>query len=445
MQTIDSDNPEQKIPEVLVGQEPQLHKQTKGLMRTFSSLRQRNYRLFFFGQMISQIGTLMQTTALAWLVLVLTHNAFMLGLVGAIQFLPMMAFSLFSGVLTDRLPKRATLLFTQSFALLQAAILWILVVTGTIQIWQILLLTGLLGLTNSLDTTTRQAFVVEMVGSEGLPNAIALNSSLVNMARVLGPGLGGLLIAWLGVAPLFLLNTISFVAVIIGLFMLDQHTLHALPSQPIDAKKLNPFQSLNEGLSYVWHMPTVLLVTGLIGAIALFGVNFNVMLPLYASDVLHAGPIGFGLISSAYGVGALFSALWVAWGNNQPSIRSLLIAAFAFSMLEIAFALSPIHLIAFPLIAAVGFAQIVMTATANTTIQMVTPHYLRGRVISVYLLVYSGGMPLGNLFATGLATLFSTPISLLIGGILCLAAAIIGWLMRKPAEKSLAAFVATRP
>lgn len=445
MQPIDSGGPEPVIPEAISEQEQQAREQASGLLRTFSALRHRNYRLFFFGQMISQIGTWMQTTAQAWLVLELTHSALLLGLVGVLQYLPVMVFSLFGGVLADRFPKRTLLLVTQSVALVQASIMWLLVVTGTVQIWHILLLVALLGITNALDTPTRQAFVGEMVGREDLPNAIALNSSLVNMARVLGPGLGGVLIAWLDVAPLFLLNTISFIAVIIGLVMIDQRTLHALPARRTDDKKLSTFQSLREGLFYVWHMPTVLLVISVIGVIALFGINFNVMLPLFATDVFHAGPVGFGFISAAYGLGALFSALWVAWGNRKPSLRSLLIAAFAFSGLEIAFALSPFYTLSFPLIASVGFAQIVMTATANTTIQTVTPNSLRGRVISVYLLVYAGGMPLGNLLAGGLTTLFGAPISFLLGGIPCLVAAIVGWMMRAPAEKSLAESAATMP
>ena len=439
MQPIDSESLEQAIPEAVIGQEQQASAQAKGLLRTFIALRHRNYRLFFFGQMISLIGAWMQTTAQAWLVLELTHSALLLGLVGVLQFLPVMVFSLVGGVLADRLPKRTALLFTQSFALLQAVMMWTLVATGTVHIWHILLLAALLGLTNALDTPTRQAFVGEMVGREDLPNGIALNSSLVNMARVLGPGLGGVLIAWLGVAPLFLLNAISFLAVIIGLVMIDQRTLHALPGRRTDDKKLSTFQSLREGLFYVWHMPTVLLVIGVVGVIALFGINFNVMLPLFATDVFHAGPVGFGFISSAYGLGALFSALWVAWGNRKPSIRFLLIAAFAFSVLEIAFALTPFYILSFPLLAGVGFAQIVMTATANTTIQTVTPNALRGRVISVYLLVYSGGMPLGNLLAGGLTTLFGAPIAVLIGGIPCFVAALVGWMMRTSAEKSLVA------
>jgi len=437
MHPIDSSSQEQVMPEVLMGQEQQARVPARGLLRTFSALRHRNYRLFFFGQMISQIGTWMQTTAQAWLVLELTHSALLLGLVVVLQYLPVMVFSLFGGVLADRVPKRTLLLVTQSVALVQAAILWILVVTGTVQIWHIMLLAALLGITNALDTPTRQAFVGEMVGREDLPNGIALNSSLVNIARVLGPGLGGVLIALLGVAPLFLLNTISFIAVIIGLVMIDSRTLHALPGRRTDAKKLGTFQSVREGLSYVWHMPTVLLVIGVIGVIVLFGVNFNVMLPLFAADVFHTGPVGYGFISAAYGLGALFSALWVARGNHTPSIRSLLVAAFAFSVLEIAFALSHVYILSFPLLAGVGFAQIVMSTTANTTIQTVTPNHLRGRVISVYLLVYAGSLPLGNLLARGLTTLFGAPIAFLIGGSLCFVTAIIGWLLRKPAEKSL--------
>src|SRR6266536_482452 len=207
---------------------PQLEnqQQVNGLLRTFVALRHRNFRLFWFGQLISLIGTWMQSIGQAWLVLELTHSAWLLGVVGALQFLPVMLLSLFGGVLADRLPKRKVLLFTQSFAMLQAAVLWILVASGHIQVWEVLVLASLLGFTNSLDMPTRQAFVVEMVGREDLPNAIALKSSVFNMARIVVPGLGGLIIAWLGVAPLFLLNALSFIPVIIGLFLFDNSTLY---------------------------------------------------------------------------------------------------------------------------------------------------------------------------------------------------------------------------
>ncbi len=415
--------------------------QVKGLLRTFVALRHRNFRLFWFGQLISLIGTWMQSIGQAWLVLELTHSAWLLGVVGALQFLPIMLLSLFGGVLADRLPKRKVLLFTQSFAMLQATILWILVATGHIQVWEVLVLASLLGLTNSVDMPTRQAFVVEMVGREDLPNAIALNSSLFNMARVVGPGLGGLIIAWLGVAPLFLLNALSFIAVIIGLALIRMNDLYAPAKRSLsrgETPKQSMLQSLREGLTYVARTPSVLLVIVVIGVISLFGINFNVILPLFATDVLHSGALGFGLLSAAFGLGSLLSALWLAWGNRRPSIQHLLTGAFSFCILEIFFALSHLYLLSLVLIAGVGFAQIAFSATSNTTLQTVTPDYLRGRVMSVYMVVFAGSVPLGNLFTGGMAHLFGAPIALLVGASLSMIAAIVGWLLRSPAEKSLA-------
>src|SRR3984893_7969532 len=264
--------------------------QVKGLLRAFLALRHRNYRLFWFGQLISLIGTWMQSTAQAWLVLELTHSAWLLGIVGALQFLPVMFLSLFGGVLADRLPKRKVLLFTQSSAMLQAFILWILIATGQVQLWHVLVLASMLGLTNSLDMPTRQAFVVEMVGREDLPNAIALNSSLFNMARIVGPSLGGLIIAGLGVAPLFLLNALSFIPVIIGIALINMKQLHALVKHTDlvkDAPAKGTLQSLREGLAYVVHTPSILLIIAVVGIVSLFGINFNVVLPLFATDVLH--------------------------------------------------------------------------------------------------------------------------------------------------------------
>jgi MFS family permease len=411
--------------------------QTRGLGRTFLALRHRNYRLYFFGQMISQVGTWMQTTAQAWLVLQLTHSALLLGVVSLLQYLPVMMFSLYGGVLADRVPKRRLLLVTQSISLVQSAIMWLLVITGVVQVWHVLLLVALLGTTNVLDSPTRNAFINEMVGREDLPNAIALNSSLASMARVLGPGLGGVLIAWLGVAPLFLLNMLSFIAVIIGLFLIDTRTLYSLPGKRTDEKKSRPLQSVREGLSYSWHMPAVLLIICLIGGVGMFGMTLNVMLPLFATEVFHAGATGYGFIAAAYGLGALFSALWVAWGNRQPSIRFLLIAVFTFSTLEIAFALSPVYILAFPLLIGIGFAQLVVIATASTAVQTIVPNHLRGRVIGVFLLVYTGALPLGNFLAGALTTRLGVSTTFLLGGTLCHIVTITAWLLRQPAEKSL--------
>ena len=415
--------------------------QVRGVLRAFLALRHRNFRLFWTGQLISLIGTWMQTTGQAWLVLELTHSALLLGLVGALQFLPVLILSLFGGVLADRLPKRTVLRFTQSFATLQAFVLWILVATGEVRLWHVLVLASLLGLTNSVDMPTRQAFVVEMVGREDLPNAIALNSSLFNMARILGPGLGGLIIAWLGVAPLFLLNAVSFIPVIIGLFLIDKSTLYAqVKRTPAgkDAPGQSTLQSMREGLAYVARTPSILLIITVIGVVSLFGINFNVVLPLFATDVLHVGAVGFGFISSAFGFGSLCSALWLAWSNRRPGVTWLLYGIGIFCVLEILFALSHLYLLSLVLIAGVGFAQIAFSATANTIVQTVAPDRLRGRVMSVYMMVFAGSVPPGNLFTGGIAHLFSAPVALLAGAGLSLAAGVVAWTLRAPAEKSLA-------
>src|SRR6266852_4983825 len=235
MKTLTPDQGESSIPHVVNEQQ-----QVKGLLRTFIALRHRNFRIFWFGQLISLIGTWMQSSAM-----------------------------------------------------LQAFILWVLVATGTVQIWHILLLASLLGLTNSVDMPTRQAFVAEMVRREHLPNAVALNSSQFNMARILGPGLGGLLIAWLGIAPLFLLNAISFIAVIVGLALIHMKDLYAQAKRSTSQKvepKQSTLQSLREGLAYIARTPSVLLIIAVVGVISLFGINFNVVLPLFATAVLHSGP-----------------------------------------------------------------------------------------------------------------------------------------------------------
>jgi MFS family permease len=418
-----------------------VEQQTKGILRTFTALRHRNFRLFWTGQLISLIGTWMQTTGQAWLVLQLTSSAWALGIVGALQFLPVMLFALFGGVLADRLPKRKVLVLTQSFALLQAFVLWFLVLTGTVQLWHVYILAALLGITNSVDMPTRQAFAVEMVGREDLPNAIALNSSIFNMARIIGPGLGGLIIAWLGEAPLFLLNAVSFIPVIIGLTMIDIRQLHAQAKRAAIegyAPRQSTLQSLREGLAYTVRTPSVLLIITVIGAVSLFGINFNVTLPLFATEVLKAGPAGFGFISSAFGFGSLIAALWLAWGNKGPRLPHMLISAIAFSILEVFFAISHWYLLSLVLIAGVGAAQIALSAIANTTLQTVTPDHLRGRIMSVYMLVFAGTNPIGNLMTGGLAHLCGAPLTMLAGGGLSLIAAISGWMLRTSAEKSMA-------
>ena len=434
---------EQAVPERSLASERSARilppQQAHGLLRAFIALRHRNFRLFWFGQMISLIGTWMQTTGQAWLVLELTHSAWQLGVVGAIQFLPILLFSIFGGVFADRWPKRNVLLFTQSAAMIQAAVLWGLVASGQIQLWEIYVLALSLGITNSLDMPTRQAFVVEMVGRENLPNAVALNSSIFNLARIVGPGMGGLLIAFSGVTTLFLLNALSFIAVIIGLLMIRLDELHAVARRAgANDARTKTWQSLGEGMAYIRRTPSVLLIILVVGMVSLFGINFNVVLPIFATEVLNVGAIGYGLLSSAIGVGALLSALWIAWGNRQPTIRSLLINTLVFGVLLILFSISHIYPISLVLILLIGFAQIAFSALANTAIQSIAPDHLRGRVMSVYMAFFAGSTPIGNLLIGGLSLLGGPSVALLICAILALLSALGGWIWRKPAEQDFA-------
>ncbi|MBF6614610.1 MAG: MFS transporter [Chloroflexi bacterium] len=407
----------------------------KGLLRAFTSLRQRNYRLYWFGQMISFMGTTMQTIGQVWLVLVLTHSAWQLGLVGALQALPILLFSLFGGVFADRWPKRRVLLLTQAVSMIQAFLLWVLIATGTIQLWHLYILAMLLGLTNSLGRPASRAFVVELVGREDLPNAVALNSSLSTLARIVGPALGGIVIAASGVTMLFLLNALSFLPVIAGLALIKSHELHAQVLRPRSAgERQNTWQSLREGVDYVWKTPAVLLVILVVGLVLLFGSNFNVVLPLFATDVLHVGATGFGFLSAATGAGALLSALWLAWSNQQPTIRRVLIGMLIFGVLETVFALSHIYLLSLVLIASVGFTEEAFAMQAITVLQTVAPDHLSGRVMSVQVLFFDGSLPLGYLLMGWLSGLFGAPIAMLIGALLCLLVVGAGWMWRKPAE-----------
>jgi len=223
--------------------------------------------------------------------------------------------------------------------------------------------------------------------------------------------------------------------------LIDSSKLLAQVKQVTTAlHKPTTIQSLGEGLAYVIDTPEVLLIIAVIGTVSLFGINFNVVLPLFATDVLHSGATGFGFLSAAIGLGALLSALYLAWSNKRPNMMQMLLASLIFCILEAFFALSHWYVLSFLLIAAVGFVQVIFTTTANTTLQMVTPDYLRGRIMSVYMLVFAGSIPLGNLFTGGLAHLFGAPISLLAGAALSLIAAIIGWVLRAPAEKSIALY-----
>src|SRR5947208_682702 len=345
--------PERETPAIILPRPP-----GTGLLRALTSLRQRNFRLYWYGQMISLMGSGMQSIGQVWLVLELTHSAWQLGLVGALQALPVLLFSLVGGVFADRWPKRRVLLVTQVAAMIQALLLWALIATGTVQLWHLYVLALLLGLTYSLSKPASRSFVVEMVGREDLPNAIALNSSLSTLARIVGPGLGGIIIAARGVTMLFLLNALSFLPVLVGLALINSHKLYAqaLPHRSVGERQ-NTWQSLREGVDSVWKTPAVLLVILVVGLVLLFGSNFNVVLPLFATDVLHGGATGFGFLSAATAIGSLCSALWLAWSHQKPTIRRVLMGTPVFGVLEAVFAVSRIYPLSLVLIAGVGIAE----------------------------------------------------------------------------------------
>lgn len=409
------------------------------MLRAFTSLRQRNFRLYWSGQVISVMGTWMQTIGQAWLVLELTHSAWQLGLVGALQALPVLLFSLFGGVFADRWPRRRVLLATQTASMLQAFVIWVLLIAGLLQLWHLYILALLLGITNSLGRPTSRAFLIEMVGRDDLPNAVALNSSLSTLASIVGPGLAGIIIAASGVTVLFLLNALSFLPVIVSLALIRSHELHAQVLRPAgEGEQPNIRQSLREGLSYVWHTRAVLLVMLVVGLVLLFGSNFNVILPLFATEVLHVGATGFGFLSAATDVGALLAGLWLAWSNRQSTLPHVLIGILVYGVLEAAFALSHLYFLSIVLIAGVGFMETTFATQALTMLQSDVPDHLRGRVMSVQVLFFDGSLPLGYVLMGWLSSLYGPSPALLTGALLCLAVTGFGWLWRKPAEKRAA-------
>jgi MFS family permease len=368
------------------------------LRRAFRAFRNPNYRLFWFGQLVSLTGTWMQSVAQAWLVLRLTGSPLALGTVTLVQTTPFLLFSLFGGVIADRVRKRRLLLVTQTVMALDALTLATLTVSGRITLPLIYVLVGLMGLANAVDNPTRQAFVSEMVGPDDLPNAVALNSTLFNAARLIGPALGGVTIAAVGVAGCFSLNALSFLAVIGGLLRMRPERFFTAP-RPARGHVL---RQIGEGLRYAVRTPDVALVVLLMAVIGTFGYNFQVIMPLLARFVLHTGPAGFGALTSAVAAGSLIGSLAIAY-TGRARWQTLLMGAAGFSVCLLAVALSHVWLVSMALLAALGLCSIVFTATANTRLQLTTPPHLRGRVMSIYSLLFMGSTPVGSLIIGTLA------------------------------------------
>ena len=390
--------------------------------RTFQSLRNYNFRLFWFGQLMSLIGTWMQTVGQAWLVLELTQSPLALGTVTALQFLPVLVLTLFAGVIVDRLPKRRLLLVTQSAALVQALALALLVSSGLVQLWHVYLLAALLGLVNAFDNPTRQAFIIEMVGREDLVNAVALNSTLFNGARVVGPALGGIVIASVGLAVCFYVNALSFLAMLAGLLLMREGLLRAPPRRPAG----RVLSQLVEGISYAVRTPAVLLIVILMGTLGTFGYNFTVVLPLLARNVLGVGAEGFGALTSAMGAGSLAAALVLAT-LRRTSRRTLFLGAASFTLLLAVLAGSRWYAVSLVVMVLLGIAGLAFTATANALLQLSVPDVLRGRILSLYTLLFLGSTPIGGLVTGFLADRWGIQMALGLESLVC-AVGVIGGL-----------------
>lgn len=384
----------------------------------FPALRHRNFRLFYAGFVISLLGSWMQRVALSWLVLDLTDSAFYVGLVDAAGMLPVLLFTLWAGVLADRFPRRSVVLITQSGAMAFSFTLAVLVAANAITVWYVLVLATLLGLSNAFDIPARHALMVDLVGKDDLTNAIALNSSAFNATRVVGPAVAGMIIGLIGVGMCFFLNAVSFLAVLAALLLLR------LPPFVRPAGLRSPWRDLHEGFRYITADVRSRTLVLNIAAFSVFGVPVFVLMPVMARDVLSLGAEAYGWMMSAVGIGALTGALGLAvFGHRLPRGRLLSLAATAFGVFDVAFALSrslPFSLLALVML---GFSMITMTALTNTLLQTIAPDALRGRVVAFYAWAFLGIAPFGALLAGTIAEQLGTPIALACGGSVCIVAA----------------------
>lgn len=395
-------------------------------MTVFQSLHVRNYRLFASGQVVSLTGTWMQRVAQDWLVLELSHNSgTAVGVTTGLQFAPILLFGLYGGVIADRFNKRKVLVLTQIAMGLLALALGLLDVTGAVKLWHVYLLAFGLGMATAVDSPVRQAFVTELVGPSLLPNAVSLNSATFNTARVLGPAIAGVMIAATGTGWVFLSNTMSFVAVIAGLLLMRDADLF------VGKRALRRPGQVREGLRYVRTRPDLLMIIVLVGIIGTLGFNFQLTTALIAKSTFHRGAASYGLLGTAFAVGALLGALASA-RRGRPRQRLVLGGAFVFGVLELLTGLMPTYWTFFALLVPTGFVTLTFTTAANTTLQLSTTAVMRGRVMALYLLVFMGGTPLGAPLIGWIAEVAGARWSLLVGGASsALAAAVIALLLTR--------------
>ncbi|MFE4965212.1 MFS transporter [Streptomyces sp. NPDC056660] len=384
----------------------------------FGSLKVRNYRLFFAGQVVSNIGTWMQRIAQDWLVLSLTGSATAVGVTTALQFLPMLLFGLYGGVLVDRLNKRRALFVTQTSMALTGIALALLTLSGHVHVWHVYLAAFVVGLATVVDNPARQSFVSEMVGPDQLQNAVSLNSANFQSARLVGPAVAGLMITGVGTGYAFLFNGLSFVAPIAGLLLMRARDLHVVQRAPRGKGQLR------EGLRYVAGRPDLTWTIILVGFIGTFGFNFPVYLSAFADDVFHAGAGSYSLFNTLMAVGSLAGALLAA-RRGTAKLRVMLAAAVAFGGLELVAATAPSLWLFSLLMVPIGMFGMTVNVTANTTVQMGTDPAMRGRVMALYMMVFMGGSPIGAPIAGWITDAYGVRAGLAVGGAISAAAAVV--------------------
>jgi MFS family permease len=395
------------------------------------ALRHRNFRLFFFGQSVSLIGTWMQQIAMVWLVYRLTNSPFLLGLVGFCSQIPSFFVAPLAGVFTDRWNLHRTIIATQALAMLQAAVLALLTMTGVVTVGQVILLSLFIGVVDAFDIPARQAFLIQMVeGSEGLAGAIGLNSSMFNAARLVGPAIAGFLIAAVGEATCFLLNALSFLAVLAALLAMR------LPPRAVPQSPLHVLHNLNEGIRYAFGFPPIRAILVLLAVVNLAAMPLAVLLPVFAAEVLRGGPHTLGLLTSALGLGSLVGALVLASRKTVLGLgRQIAWASGAFGLSLIVFSFSAVLWLSMLLLVMTGFALMMETAASNTVLQTIVEDGKRGRVMSFYTMAFLGVAPLGSLLAGALAGRLGVPHVAQLAGAMCALASLV-FTLRLPALRA---------
>ncbi|MET7764437.1 MFS transporter [Streptomyces sp. NPDC005393] len=388
---------------------------TKG--GTFRSLKIRNYRLFATGAMISNTGTWMSRIAQDWLVLSLTGSSTAVGITTALQFLPMLLFGLYGGVIADRCPRRRLLLITQAALGLCGLALAALTLSGHVQVWHVYLIAFLLGMVTVVDNPTRQVFVNEMVGPKDLRNAVSLNSANFQSARLVGPAVAGVLITAVGSGWAFLINGLSFGAPLIGLLMMRTSELHKVERAPRGKGQLR------EGLRYVAGNPDLVWPIVLVGFIGTFGFNFPIWLSAFANDVFHSGPGTYGLLNTLIAIGSVTGALLAA-RRVVARRRLLVVAALMFGLLEMAAAVTPFFWLFAALMVPIGIFSLTFNVTANSSVQLATDPAMRGRVMSLFMMVFVGGTPIGGPLVGWLTDTYGARLGFAAGGLVSAAAAV---------------------